>query len=113
MIRVPAILNSVSMTHDKSLRLGFITNEMGLSDKIEAMSMHDSFGYLLYSPNPISESDIPKESAEDKNKTPSRRLRAALYILWKQTARSDSDFEIWYRDHMEKLIDQIKSRLDR
>lgn len=102
----------MSKAHDGGLRLGFATQEMGLPEQVEALSMHDKFGYLLFNANPISESDIPKESAEDKNKTPSKRLRAVLYLLWKQTATPDSDFEIFYRDKMEKLIDQIKARLD-
>jgi hypothetical protein len=89
-----------------------MTNEMSGPEKQEAIELHDSFGYLLYSPNTISEKDIPKESAEDRTKTPSKRLRAVLYVLWKQTATPDSDFEIFYRDRMEKLIDQIKARLD-
>jgi len=112
MLRVPAILTSMSKTHDGGLRLGFATQEMGLSEQVEALSMHDTFGYLLFNANPISESDIPKESAEDKSKTPSKRLRAVLFLLWKQTTDASGDFEIFYRDRMEKLIDMIKSKLD-
>jgi hypothetical protein len=102
----------MSKTHDRGLRLGFVTQEMSLPEQMEAMQMHDNYGYLLFNANPISESDIPKECAEDKSKTPSKRLRSVLYLLWKQTATPDSDFEIFYRDKMEKLIDQIKGRLD-
>lgn len=112
MLRVPAILTSLSKTHDGGLRLGFSTQEMALSEQIEAMSMHDQFGYLLFNKNPISDKEIPAQQAENKSKTPSKRLRAVLYILWKQTAPPDSDFEVFYRDKMERLIDQIKARLD-
>ena len=113
MLRTPAILTSISLTHDKSLRLGFITQELGLVEKAEAMSMHDQFGHLLFSPNPISESDIPKEQASDKNKTPSKRLRATLFVLFQQTAGPEADFEAFYRDRMEKLIDMVKAKLDK
>jgi hypothetical protein len=112
MLRVPSILTGLSKTHDNGLRLSFLTNEMSLPEQMEAMTMHDKFGYLLFSPNPISVSDMPKEQAEDRNKSPSKRLRAVLYVLWQQTQPKDSDFEVFYRDRMEKLIDMIKAKLD-
>jgi hypothetical protein len=82
MLRVPAILTNVSLTHDSGLRLSFLTNEMSGPEKQEAIDLHDKFGYLLFSPNPISERDIPKEQAEDRTKTPSKRLRVAYANRW-------------------------------
>ena len=54
---------------------------------------------------------VPLEAAEDKTKTPSKRLRATLYVLWQQTGEQ-GDFEVFYREKMEKLIDFVKNKLD-
>ena len=112
MICIGAILTSVSMTHDRGLRLGFATNEMTAPEKQAAMEMHDDFGYLIFKPNQIDVKDIPVEDCEDKNKTPSKRLRGVLFKLFIQEGGQKKDFEPWYRDRMERLIDQIKARLD-
>ncbi|GAF79614.1 unnamed protein product [marine sediment metagenome] len=107
----PAILNSISHTKDSGLRLGFLTNELTKEEKFIVISQMQKFGYLLFKPNEIQDKDIPTAQIEDKNKTPSKRLRAALNVLWRQT-NSNTDFEIFYRQKMEKFIDMIKTRLD-
>jgi hypothetical protein len=112
LLQVPAILTNVSLTHDNGLRLSFATNEMSQVEKQGAIELHDKFGHLLFSPNPISERDIPKENAEDRTKTPSKRLRAVLYLLHVQQNGKPENFEAFYRARMEQLIDQIKARLD-
>lgn len=109
--QVPAILNSVSFTKDNGLRLGFLTQELANDEKAYVQQYYQKFGHLLFQPNEFQTSDIPKENIEDKTKTPSKRLRAVIYIYWQQT-KSNEDFEIFYRQKMEKLIDFIKEKLD-
>ena len=70
-------------------------------------------GWLLFSPNTIQEENIPDEKAElDEGKSPSKRLRSVLFILWKQRGKQ-GDFETYYRAQIERLIDQIKEKLER
>lgn len=49
------------------------------------------------------------------NKTPSQRLRAVIYRLWeqsgKQGGRPKLDQDEYYEIIMEKLIEQLKSKL--
>ena len=66
---------------------------------------------MAFRPNQFSVDDLPKEAAEDKNKTPSKRLRAVLFVLWKQRGEH-GDFEVWYREQIEKIIINIKTKLD-
>jgi hypothetical protein len=70
-----------------------------------------SIGWLLFGQNEFTLEDLPKEQAEDKDKTPSKRLRSVLFILWKQKG-SVGDFEVYYREQVEKIITKIKSMLD-
>jgi hypothetical protein len=108
---VGAILNSISHTKDRGMRLGFITNELTGDEKYLVINQMQKYGWLLFSPNQIQAKDIPKDQIEDKNKTPSKRLRNSLYVLWKQL-NSNEDFEIFYVKSMEKFIDMVKAKLD-
>lgn len=71
----------------------------------------DELGWLLWAPNKFNTEDLPKEQATDTGKTPAQRLRATLFVLWQQEGKQ-GDFEVFYRDRMEKLIDYIKGKLD-
>jgi len=73
--------------------------------------VEDELGWLLWSPNKMQVEDLPNEPASDNNKTPSKRLRSVLFILWKQEG-SRGTFENYYLEKMEKLVDMIKSKLD-
>jgi len=110
-IQVPAILTSISHTKDGGLRLGFTTQEIPPAEKLLISQFFQSFGYLLFKENQFQETDIPKEEAEEGQKSPSKRQRAVLFIKWKQESK-EPDFEIYYRRQIEKYIDLVKSKLD-
>lgn len=71
----------------------------------------DELGWLLWSPNEIQVDDLPKEQAEENQKTSAQRLRAAIFVWWQQQG-AKGDFEVVYREKMEKFIDRVKSELD-
>jgi len=66
---------------------------------------------LLWSPNKIQVEDLPKEQAEENQKTAAQRLRATIFVWWQQQG-GQGDFEVFYRQQMEKLIDMVKTKLD-
>ena len=109
--QAPAILKSISHTSDGGLRIGFTTNELSDEDKLVATKFHQKFGWVLFQENDFQLKDIPKEQAERGEKTPGQRLRASLFRLWQQQ-NPNLEFEIYYRNKMEKLIEHIKSKLD-
>jgi hypothetical protein len=108
---VPAILTRISFSKDGGLNLGFATNELKPEDKVSVSALHGGFGWLVFRENDLDVSLVPKEQAEDKTKTPSKRLRSVLYVLYQQKGVTQ-DFEVWYRKRMEKIIEQVKVKLD-
>jgi hypothetical protein len=50
--------------------------------------------------------DIPN------SKSQSQRLRNVLFIYWRQNDGGYSDFNLFYQNRMDKIIDQIKSKLE-
>jgi hypothetical protein len=46
-----------------------------------------------------------------KHKTPSQRMRAVLYRIWEQQGANE-DFEVFYQNEMNKVIEHYRSKLD-
>lgn len=112
MLRVGAILTGMSKTHDGGLRLSFSTQEMPISEQIEALTFHDKFGWLVFKENPISDKEVPKDFAENTRKTMAQRVRGKLYVLWLQTHKSTDDFEQFYKSYMQQELDEIGRLID-
>ena len=77
-------------------RLGWFTFNV---DKIEAVDL-------------VNLKDIKIDKSKyDKAKTPSQRLRSILYLIWDHLGKQ-GDFQDFYNDKMEKLINSYKEKLD-
>jgi hypothetical protein len=112
MLKLQAYLDGFSSRKDKSAGVRFSTQELHADVMGQLQEMNGDFGWLIFSPNEISLKDIPTEHAEDKDKTPSKRLRACLYVFWEQKGKPTGNFETFYVREMERLIEKIKAKLD-
>lgn len=109
--QVPAILSGITFKVDGGLSLRFTTNELTTSEKVDVGDFINQFGYLLFAPNDFEDADIPKNNAPGDLKSPSQRLRGVLYLLWEKF-KVVNDFDIYYRQQMEKIIQHYKEKLD-
>lgn len=112
MIKLPCYLTGFSSKSDGSASLRFNTQELTAEDFGELKTDLNEFGALLFRPNVTQIEDVPTEDVEDKNKTPSKRLRACLYVLHTQQGGKPETFEQFYRERMEQIIGMIKAKLD-
>lgn len=102
---------------DRTLRLQVDTQELKGGEMAELMQLFNEYGYFLFAPNAedILEVDVeslPPVVTEKNQKTPSQRMRAALHVLWQQTANpNEISAEEFYRIEMEKFINHVKSKL--
>jgi len=55
---------------------------------------------------------VLKIKAPISGKSSSSRLRAVLFVLWKQRGEPENDFEIFYKLKMEIFIDIVKGKLE-
>jgi hypothetical protein len=113
-ILIPASVQGMNPKQDRSWKLVFETRELsGEHVKVLADNLQGE-GWLLFSPNDdIELKDIPEEPAEAGTKTPSERLRSVLYVLWEQRGKPGGTFEPWRITQMEKLIEHVKTQLDK
>ena len=106
MIKVPATLKAIGYTRG-GMKLTFVT------DKVIDVAQHfEKLGHLIFKENEVLNEEIPEEEADDGEKRPSRRLRAVLFVRWKQAGK-EGDFESYYRLQVENMIQVIKSKLDK
>lgn len=113
-VKLPAIFSKVTSRVDKSYKLEFETRELSGNDASTLLGLLQQEGYLLYSPNnDITEKDIPDEKADTMTgrKTQAQRLRAVIYRIW-ESKGSNGSFETYYQSYMEKVIDQLKEKID-
>lgn len=87
------------------------TREVSDVDVAVLLGFRKKEGWFLFSENELQEIDIPKKDAEIESKTPSQRLRAVLFIQWKQSG-SKNTFEDYYRAKIEEYINEVKETLD-
>ena len=112
-VKLAAIFSDIRSRKDRTFHLGFDTRELG-EDAAQLMRIQGSECWLVIAPDDSLDSvDVPKARPDSGTgqKTPGQRLRAVLYVLWSQSGRP-GDFEDWYRQKLEGLINQYKAKLD-
>jgi len=112
-VKLPAIFSGVKSRKDRSYRLEFDTCELG-ADAAKLLEIHGSECWLLIAPDDSLDSvEVPKAKPDSgtNQKTPGQRLRAVLFVLWQQVGKP-GDFEDYYRQRLERIIDQFKAKLD-
>ncbi len=112
MIKLPAYLVGFNRKGDRSVSCRFETQEISTNDLIELDNHYEKFGWLMFQENDFNEKDIPTEQAEDKSKSPSKRLKNVLFVYSQQKGIQKNDFDRFYRVEIEKIIDHIKTKLD-
>ena len=88
-----------------------VTQDIPMDLKKQATELHGVFGWAVFSPNPITDKDIPKGAAKDKKLTPSQRLRYVLIARARHMGIDDDNQEKWYHQEMQRIINQEKGKL--
>jgi len=115
-IVLDGILENIASRADGSIKLTFGTQEVSPTQAGVLFSMRGKYAKCMLSDENISElakeeiNSLPLTSGGGKNKTPSQRLRGVLYRYWEGLG-SNGDFEEWYLDMMEKIIDFYKQKI--
>lgn len=113
---LPAIFTKMTPRVDKSWKLEFETRELLGQDIKDWAERLGGEGFLVYG---VNDSQTLHEAVPEKpahsgmdGKTPSQRLRGALYVLWEQRGKPADSFELYYASKMEKLIETVKNELE-
>ena len=113
-IQLSAHMRNPSFNKDGSVTLKFTSGQEIMDEETIYLlnaGRRDELGWVMWSSNKHQTDDLPKEQAEENQKTSAQRLRATLFVLWQQRGKV-GDYEVFYREKMEKLIDQVKTNLE-
>ena len=110
---VPATMSSISTLKDKTLKVTFHCQEMPADAAAECIRLNQTFGWLIFASEEATETFVPDAPPPEfkQSKTPAQRLRAVLFVWWQQLG-AEGDFEFYYREKMEMMINLVKGKLD-
>ena len=92
MLLLPAFLESYRSLKDRTLKLVYETSELSPEQIKDLHSSLSKTGFLAFNTEPFNDKDLNVISElevdyDDPKKTPSKRLRAVLYISWSKSLR--------------------------
>jgi hypothetical protein len=117
MLVIPGQLESYRSLKDRTVKLSFETSEPSPEQMAAIQAALMKAGYIAFNDNAFTTDQIDslkdiKCDYDDNTKTPSKRLRAVLYLLHQKNAEGFDTFQRYYDHHMEKIIAHFKGKID-
>ena len=109
-IKCNAIITSIRSKRDGSLGLSIETPELSNSEKVLFMELQGLNSDLTITPLDSTTVETTVIDKDTKSRTPSERMRAVLFLLWKQEGEQDF-FDNYYKIKLENLIDMLKEKI--
>ena len=112
---VPSTIVKVETMADRTLKMGVDTaQELGPDEEAKIMRLRGTIGWFVYSSREITAADIPEVQIDTEvdEKSPSKRLRNVIWVHWEQNTNKNKPFDIYYREVMERIIEQFKEGLN-
>lgn len=110
-ISTEAIFTGFRSKADRSLGFSGVTPELTNEQKALFFDLQNINVNLIIIPTDEPNSPEYKVDKKINVKSQSQRIRAVLFVLWKKEGEI-GDFEAFYHNEMEKLIELLKQRID-
>jgi hypothetical protein len=109
-----AILSSFGSRKDRSMGFRVSTPELAVAEKVALMELEGLNVRLLIEPVDYVPEDKLTIKKELHTKTPGQRLRAILFVQWKQIPESPDKiiFEQFYSVVMDRICNEQKAVLE-
>lgn len=110
------VLETLKTRMDGTVTLTFSLQELEANKAGELFALRGKYCKALFSDTSITENE--KQLVENldvhstaKTKSPSYRLRSVLYLVHERMT-TDQDFETYYKNELEKIIDHYKNKIN-
>ena len=113
-ILISCIVDKITTLKDRSCKITLDTQELKPSLAGELFTLMNSLATVYISPAEVSSREIAQiDSIEPEmpGKSPSKRMRDVLFILWKQDSLGYRLFDDYYRNRMEDFINELKNSI--
>lgn len=113
---IPVIVSSIRSLKDGSVSVAVETNELNPAKAGELFSLRKKVAMMYLSPKDVvSQKELDQidalQAEMPQGKTPSKRMRDVLWILWKQDNESYKDFPMYYEVKMNNYIEELKTNI--
>ena len=115
---LPVAVEQIATRQDASVKIVLSTYELNTSSAVKLFDLRKTEALMYLSSDNISQEELDAldgfklSSEHNDGKTPSQRLRAVLFVYWKQHKQKEIEFDIFYLRHMNTMIEKIKDKLD-
>lgn len=115
----PAQIEGIATRSDKTIKVVIGTQEMTPADAGRLFALNQRLSYIAIKEEAFNDNETKMiegmnvDSEEVKTRTPSQRLRAILYVLWKEDNGGHEAFDSFYAQNLEKIIQHFKDKVDR
>ena len=115
-IILECIVDTIASKVDSSISVKISTQELDSRSAGDLFQLRGKFCKVMFSDNNITTLEAEMVDATQlvggkKNKTESQRLRATLFRLHEQQ-QSSEDFDVYYRNEMNKIISHYQTKLE-
>ena len=110
-IKTHAIITGLRSKVDRSLGLTIATPELSPAEKAEFMTLQGINVDLTIKPLDKEPTETYEVKKEMGSKTQGQRIRAIIYLLWKQEGEK-GDLDTYYREKTEKYINFLKEKIE-
>lgn len=110
-IKTDAIINGIRSKVDRSLGITLSTPELTTEERAEFMNLQGVNLHVLFEPADSVPAEVYEVKKELNQKTQGQRIRAVLFILWKQEGEP-GEFEDYYRNKTEQYIEFLKGKIE-
>ena len=108
---IVAVINKLTFQNNIG-KMSVETAELHTEDKHYLSDNEGKEGFFYFQQAPMGEVFIPKVGlGEFETKTPSQRMRAVIWRIWEANGKKGKA-EDYYKSTMEKIIDQLKEKLN-
>lgn len=117
MILIPAQLEGHRSLKDRTLKITFETQELLPDQWAEIARNTQQLGFLAFQRDEFTTEQKKmleglKSDYNDPGKSPSKRLRNVLFVMWQQDPKGFETAEAHYNHYMEQIINFYKNKLD-
>jgi len=117
MLIIPTVLENLTSRKDKTWKLTMGTQEL-TPDQVRELSI--ALNRYIFTAIKVDEFrseekdtlDQLESGFEETGKTQSQRIRAVLFLLWKQDNKGFTEFDTYYKHSTELYINHLKTKIE-
>ena len=116
-VAIQATIEGVQTRKDRTLKITIGSQELDSENMAKIMGLNQDLAYVYISPKSITkeEKEVIDEVEIESPKTvksASQRLRSVIYRIWENNATGVDNFEDYYKQRMEGIIDFYKEKIE-